>query len=237
MNIKMLKTTASACAILFLAACQTMTAEEINARNSRAGQIDAAMERASQRAGTSGSLASLERSYKRNPQDEIAAASYAAALRKSDQLERAVAVLSPFAKDPKSSAASKSEFSAIQLAKGNFKSAERYAQDAIVQDDQFAKAYHNLGISLDAQEEHSKAERAYRKALDLWQGDPTSIMNNLALNLTAQNHLDEASEILHKAKALSPEKVEIERNLRIVTALQQSHGSPAPKPPLKPEEL
>ena len=238
MNKKLLKSSTSLIAVLLLAACQTTgTPGEIGARETRASQIDAAMERASARAGTSGSLASLERKYKRNPEDELAAASYAAALRKADQLERASAVLGPFAKDKTSSAASKSEYAAIQLAKGNFGSAEKYAKDAVTQDDKYAKAYHNLGIALDAQEEHKKAERAYRKGLELWDGDPTSIMNNLALNLTAQNYLDEAAEILRKAKALSPDTIEIERNLRIVTALQQSHGAPAPKPPAKPEEL
>jgi len=82
---------------------------------------------------------------------------------------------------------------------------------------------------------HEEAERAFRKALDLWEGDPTSIMNNLALNLASQGHLDEAAEILQKARDVSPNRTEIERNLRIVTALQQSNGIPVPKPKKKPE--
>lgn len=226
--------TLSCAALLLVSACQTATTGEMDGRDLRTSKIDAALDRAASRDVTSGSLSSLERQYKRNPEDEINAATFAAALRRSGQPEQAATILAPFAKDKTASAASKSEYAAIQLALGNFESAEEYAQTAILQDTGYYKAYHNLGIALDAQNQPEKAERAYRKGLELWQGDPTSIMNNLALNLTAQDYLDEAAEILQKAKALSPEKEEIERNLRIVTALQQSNGAPAPKPPSKP---
>ena len=89
---------------------------------------------------------------------------------------------------------------------------------------------------MDAQGKHPEAERAFRKALDYWQGDPTTVMNNLALNLASQEFLDEAIEILNKAKAISPDRIEVERNLRIVMALQQSSGHrSAPKPKKKPD--
>ncbi len=224
----------AAVAIITLSACATSAPGSLDA-NDRNARIDAAMQRASDNAGTSFSLGTLERKYKRHPDDELVAAEYGAALRHNGYLEQADAILAPFAKDKTSSAAVKSEYAAIQLAQGNFKSAEKYAQSAILQDEGYFKAYHNLGIALDSQEMHKEAERAYRKGLELWQGDPTSIMNNLALNLATQEYLDEAAEILQKAKALSPDREEIERNLRIVTALQQTHGAPAPKPPKKPE--
>lgn len=222
-----------ACA-LALSACQTTgsTPEE-----TRSAKIDSALERATAAAeGSNQSLGTLERNYKRNSADPLAAIPYARALREADQLSQAEAVISPFAKDAQSPAKAKTEYAAIQLAQGNYESAESYAKKAVTQDNQDYEAFHYLGIALDTQGKHPEAERAFRKALDYWQGDPTTVMNNLALNLAAQEYLDEAVEILYKAKAISPDRVEVERNLRIVMALQQSSGQrQAPKPKSKPD--
>lgn len=233
-SFRSLLLTAAAC--LALSACTTAGSGPASDREAK---IDSALDRAAQSAAMSGetnqSLGYLERLYKRNSSDPNTAISYARALREADYLNRASAVLAPFANDPAGPAAAKAEFAAIELAMGNHKSAERYAQQAVVKDDTDFKAYQNLGIALEAQGNHKAAEKAFRKSLELWQGDPTSIMNNLALNLAAQGFLDEASEILQKAKALSPDRIEIERNLRIVTALQQSEARAySPKPPTKP---
>ncbi len=46
-------------------------------------------------------------------------------------------------------------------------------------------------------------------------------MNNLALNLATQGFIDEAIEVLERAKALSPDRIEIERNLRIIRTLNE----------------
>ena len=220
--------------VFALGACQTTGTTPDN----RSAKIDNAMQRAALNANRSGnagkSLTVLESIYKRKSNDEQAAIDYAAALRRNDYINRASIIMEPFATDANASSASKTEFAAIMLAKGDYKLAESYAQQAIRIDDSNAEAFHYLGVSLDAQSEHEKAERAFRKALDLWEGDPTSIMNNLALNLASQGHLDEAAEILQKAREVSPNRMEIERNLRIVTALQQSNGIPVPKPKKKP---
>ncbi len=230
------KTLLSLGACALLAACQTsQPVEEVQLRSSK---IDSALERAALAASSGGSAQSigyLEKIYKRNSHDVNAAMNYAAALREMDYLNRAAIVLAPFANDAASPAAVKTEYAAIQLAQGNYIAAEEYAQTAILQDESDYKAYHYLGVSLDAQAMHKKAERAFRKGLDHWQGDPTTIMNNLALNLASQGFLNEAIEILQKAQAVAPHRLEIERNLRIVTALQQSSGSyNAPKPTKKP---
>lgn len=237
MNTKSSLFLTSCIAVLALSACQSTQPANLDARYDRTAQIDAAMQRVSASSGFGGSLASLERKYKRKPEDEKLATAYASSLRRAEYPEQAATVLAPFAKDKKGSAAAKSEYAAIQLALGNFESAEKYAQKAVVSDSKFYTAYHHLGIALDAQNMLKEAERAYRKGLELWEGDPTSIMNNLALNLASQNFLDEAVEILRRAKALSPERREIERNLRIITALQESEGAPAPKPHKKPNSI
>ena len=219
--------------VLALGACQT--SGSVDTPEDRASKIDKAMQSAALSAGNTGkSLQVLERVYKRKSGDEQAAIDYASALRKNDYINQASIVLEPFATDSNASSTAQAEFSAIMLAKGEYDLAESYAQKAIISDDNNADAYHHLGIALEARSMHEEAERAFRKGLELWEGDPTTIMNNLALNLASQNHLDEAAEILQKAREISPNRTEIERNLRIVSALQQSDGSPVPKPKKKP---
>lgn len=200
-------------------------------------QVGAAMQRVAQDLNNdekTPDIAMAERQYNRKPSDPGNAMKYAAALRQGGYANRGQVVLAPFADSPKPAPGVETEYSAIQLALGNNETAERYAQKAVLQNPQDAKAYHYLGIALDAQGKHPEAERAFRKGLDLWQGDPTPIMNNLALNLSAQGFLDEAVDILEKAKAIAPDRVEIERNLRIVTALRQSGIPTTPKPGRKP---
>ncbi len=235
-SLKIALLSVSACALL--AACGTAsTAPQGNLDTS--SEVDAAIARATQstaqRSGNLGSLPYLEKVYKRNSDDPMAAANYAHALRTNDYLNRAEIVLAPFVNNPTAPSETKSEFAAIQLAQGNYKGAEKYAQQAVLLDDNNYQAYHRLGIALDAMAMHEEAERAFRLGLDNWQGDPTAIMNNLALNLASQNYLAEAMEILEKAKSIAPNRVEVERNLRIVRALQESTGYKAPKPRLKPK--
>ena len=232
------KTTLLCACTLLLAACQTTDSTGSTAKE-RAAKIDSAMQRAALNANRSGqtgkSLAVLEKIYKRNTDSEEAALNYAAALRRNNYLNRASTVLEPFVTSKDASTYAKSEFAAIMLARGEYKIAEGYAKQAVELDDKNPLAYHYLGVALDTQGEYESAERAFRKGLELWQGDPTSIMNNLALNLAAQEELDEAAEILQSARELSPNRREIERNLRIITALQQTRVIDIPKPGRKPE--
>lgn len=210
---------------LSLAACQTTGGQP----SSAATQIDTALQNAANQAEASGnpreSLSIVEKLYKRNPNDVAIAVRYARALRQADRLSRASIVISPFAKDErKPNAAARTEFSAIQASLGNYAVAEEYARKSLAMNDDSAETWHMLGIALDAQGEHPEAETAFRKALELSQGDPTPILNNLGLNLAAQGFLDEAADVLRKAMATSPNREEIERNLRIVSALRESGG-------------
>ncbi len=166
-------------------------------------------------------LATAEKRYKKTPSDPKAAYDYAKALRHADFANQASTILMPFAREKNTIPGLKSEMAAIELALGNFDSAEEFGKQAVRQDPTDYLAYQNLGISLDAKQMHPEAERAFRKALEHWQGDPTVIMNNLALNLASQNFIDEAIEVLEKAKALSPDRMEIERNLRIVRTMKE----------------
>lgn len=222
---------------LLLSACGSTTRDP-NAPSTPSQAIDSALNRAASSASAQGdnmrSLAYTERVYKRNSDDPMAATNYAAALRENGYLEQAELVISPVAHGANAPSPALAEFAALQLAQGNQNRAETFARKAVEKDPTNHKAHHYLGIALDAQAKHEEAEKSFRNALDHWQGDPTPVMNNLALNLTSQGYLNEAAEILYKAKSIAPDRLEVERNLRIVTALQQSHSGNTPKPVSKP---
>lgn len=222
-----------------LSACSTLGFGEAKPQqNDHVSRIDLALQRAANAASVNGnsneSLSYLETIYKRNSHDPKIAIRYATALREAGSLKQADLVLAPFANGADSTAELKSEYAALLLSMGNYEMAEKYAQKAVLQDNSYAQAYHHLGVALDAQGMHEPAERAFRKGLELWQGDPTAIMNNLALNLAAQGYFEESYEILGKARDLSPEKIEIERNMRIIKAMQQTEQGWVPKPTARP---
>lgn len=207
---------------LLLAACQTAgTAKPQN------DQLDQALERAANASQAQGqeSLPLLEKLYKRNPDDANIAVRYSRALRDANRLTRASIIIAPFAKNErKPNAAARTEFAAVQVALGNYEVAQEFASKAVVMDKGDFQAFHILGIALDAQGDHKQAENAFRKALELWQGNPTPVLNNLGLNLASQGFLDEAAEVLRRALETSPNRAEVERNLRIVSALRESGG-------------
>lgn len=186
------------------------------------------------------SLSALEAAYKQNSDNPTIALNYAKSLRDKGRLQRAGMVLDPFIQNrAQNTPAMLSEYSALQAARGNNMDAELYARKAIAMDSKNGEAYHVLGIALDAQGKHEQAETAFRKALDNWQGNPSPVLNNLGLNLAAQGFLDEAVSTLRRAVKQSPDNTEIERNLRIVTALQaqtppqKTPPAPSSKPGVK----
>lgn len=221
--------------LLWLSACaSTATPDGAAAARdeSRTAKIDRALARAGEtpRAARQ-SVASLEQAYKRQSENPDVALAYARALRLDQQTNKAVIVLSPFARKGTASSDVSAEFAAIHLEMGDYETAEKFARAAILKDPSHYGAYQSLGVALDARGYHKQAEVAFRKGLDVWQGDPTPIMNNLALNLANQGLLDEATEVLQRAAAANPGRPEIERNLRIVLALKQSNPATASAPP------
>ena len=186
------------------------------------------------------SLPTLERMYKANSNSQSAALRYATALQDAGRSNRALLVLSPFVDEgtAKSNAPLLTEYASIQAALGNYDAAVSTAQKAVAADPQNGTAFHVLGIALDAQGNHPEAEQAFRQALAHWQGNQAPVLNNLGLNLAAQGFIDEAVDTLNQAVALAPDRPEIERNLRIVVALQKQPGTHenkrVPPPALKP---
>lgn len=207
---------------LVLAACQTTAP----GYDDQSAKINAVMERAALSAKSEGqhteqSVNILEQVYKRKSNDPQAALNYARALRQTGYYNRAALVLAPFATAANlDNAAIATEYASIQAAMGNYTEAESAARKAVLLDSTSGKAYHVLGIALDAQGFHEQAQVAFNKGLDHWEGDPSPILNNIGLNLAAQGFLDEAIDTLRRALATAPNREEIERNLRIVSALQ-----------------
>lgn len=208
---------------LMLAACGTTE----NGPTANGSATSAALAQAADdAAGASASLPSLEKIYKRDTNNVNNAVRYSRGLREAGRLSRASIIMAPFAKDDrKPSSAAKTEFAAVQVALGNYDVAAENARKATAMDGKSWQAYDILGIALDAKGDHSGAEKALRKALELCpEEQQTPILNNLGLNLAAQGFLDEAAEVLRRALATSPDRSEVERNLRIVSALRESGG-------------
>ncbi len=220
-SLRLLINTMMVGSALMLAACQTTGSTGTGASTD---PVDAAL----QRGATSGpeSLSSIDRLYKQDSNNPNLAVRYARALRENGRMTRAAMVLNPLIENPKTKTVGViTEFAAVQASMGNYEAAEKHARAAVVQDQNSAEAYHVLGIALDAQGFNKQAEVAFRKALDNWSGDPSPVLNNLGLNLAAQGFLDESISTLRRAAALAPNKTEIERNLRIVQALQVQPGT------------
>jgi Flp pilus assembly protein TadD len=169
------------------------------------------------------------RIYKQNPSSAKAATEYARILRKQGQLDKAEAVLAIFAADSASPHFAYAEFAAIKLAKGEYSEAEIYTDDALELKPDDAYALHLSGIALDGLSRYKEAEEAFRGALDNWEGNPVPVMNNLALNLATQGYIDEAISILERARTLEPDRTEIERNLRIIRALNEGNAQYFPE--------
>ena len=210
--------------LLALSACQTTQNAPMDAGDKQ-GKIDSALTRAASVALKSGNtehaLSILEKAYNRDNQNAEVATQYAMALRMSGKAEKASVILESFANASDASLATIQEFSSVQLETGEYELAEKFARKALEMDKDSSEAHHNLGIALDAQGKHEEAEKSFRTALDMWEGDPVPIMNNLALNLASQERVSDAVDILKKAKAIAPNRVEVERNLRIISTLNE----------------
>ena len=171
---------------------------------------------------TRDNISTIEGLYLRNKNDAMNGARYGKALREAGQMKQAKAVLLPFVENKDAGTLVNSELSSIYLADGDFTRAESSARKAIKQDGANYRAWRNLGNALDAQEKYVEGEAAFRHSMEIWTGeDKVPVMNNLALNLAAQGYTDRALTLLYEAKKLSPDRIEIERNIRIIRTLSE----------------
>lgn len=173
---------------------------------------------------------------KQHPRDRAIALAYAQLLRKTGKPAEAVKVLTPFASFKSrnndyntvniytSDAVVLNELAAAHIATGNFGDAEKLLLHVL--NDKTAAPLHAdadslMGIVLDARGDHKAAEQAFNRALAGWKGDPTPVMNNLALCLAAQGKFDDALDTLRRALVVSPnDKQEIARNIALISDLR-----------------
>lgn len=212
--------------VLAVTACSSTGVTDNMTNQSEASRVDSILNRAAREAKASGNktetVVLLEKIYTRNPDDAAVATSFGQALREDEQLNRARQILYPFTEGKNAYPDAVTELSMVQLALGQYKEAELTGRRAVEMDDKSGRAYLALGTALDAQNYHEQAEVAFRRGIDNWKGDPAPIMNNLALNLASQNKLDQAIDMLEKAREISPGRMEIERNMRIISTLKES---------------
>jgi Flp pilus assembly protein TadD len=206
----------------------------------KTASINAATESAIAKAEASGNaqeaLAILANVHQKNPEDAIVATRYGRALREDDQINASIRTLAPFTKGENANLEATTEMAMAQIAVGDFKAAEDFASRSIEMNDKNARGYLALGTAQDALGRHQDAEIAFRQGLKNWKGDPTPILNNLALNLASQGHLEESLSLLEKALSISPNRMDLERNRRIIATLVETSGPRAPAPSAKPAE-
>lgn len=186
---------------------------------------------------TKEALASYEKLYQQDKRDLDVAINYAQLLRKNGETAKAAEILAPFVKSKAAGSKKQlsplllNEYAAIQIEMGDFAAAMPVLQQVI--DDPAAAPHHadalNLqGVALDAQGSHKEAEQKFRLALEGWNGNPTSVMNNLALCLASQAMFDESLNTLRRALVMAPDKQEIARNIQIVSELRDAIVPTAP---------
>jgi len=173
-----------------------------------------------------------ERLYARNSGDVGITVKYAEALRKAGMPQQALTVLSPLAESRmKANPAVLVEYAASNIAVGRFMHAqhaldkfhEMDKKKAADKADLQPQAFNLNGLVLSASGHHEEAEVKYRAALASWLGNPSVVMNNLALSLAQQGKFDEALDFLEQAKRQSSAEQQVmqDQNLALVKKLQK----------------
>ncbi len=250
MSHKTLSLALTFCSLLFVTAC-TSTGSTTNPAVTTSGtqnsarpaleskSIDKAMRTALAQAEASGDtqeiISTLAQINTRNPEDAIIATRYARALREDNQFNKAQNILKPFANQEKPNVEALTEMAMTQLALGDYEQAKNYALKSTVIKPKNARGFLALGTAQDALKDHQNAEQSFRQGLKYWKGDPSPILNNLALNLASQGHLSESLSLLERAVKISPKRMELERNRRIIATLLETASPQAPAPAKKPE--
>lgn len=180
---------------------------------------------------TEEALEHYQKLYRNDKRDTSHALNYAQLLRRSGRSEEALKVLQPFAKQALNSKKATvsplllNEYAAILIEHGKLADA-RSVIDLVLAEDAYANSHADamnlLGISLDAQGRHKEAETMFRLALEGWHGNPTTVMNNLALCLANQAMFDESLTTLRQALVMAPDKQEIARNIQLVSELRDN---------------
>ena len=152
---------------------------------------------------------------------------YSQALRKSNQTEKAVAMMTPLAEGKTVSGKILSEYGYALLANNEIEKALLIAGHMLQRPDlkaDRATALHLSGLAKDALKDFKGAEKDYREALTLRPDDNAAVLNNLGLNLAAQALFEQS--LLHLKQALASAQnnpdisAEIMSNIKTVEKLR-----------------
>ena len=165
------------------------------------------------------SLELSEKAYKDDPQDSMAALNYATALRMAGRETQAKLILKEFSEKPGASADVLNESARIALSEGQYKRGLATALNATQLYKDNAESWNVLGMAYDASDKLKDAEAAYRKSIELGPKNKAAVLNNLALNLTLQEHLDKALPLIEEALTLEPDRREYKRNRAMIRAM------------------
>lgn len=234
-----------ALAVLALPGCKASKApvvgEMINGLTGMPNEAEARLRTAAHSAMAQGrtdeALGFYAKLHDRQPKDAEAALNYAQLLRRIGKTEKAVEVLEPFviaryaAVRDNALPAVVNEYAAANTELGKLELAETALNHVL--EDKTAEEYHNdaynlMGVVMDAKGQHKEAEEYFREALDGWKGDPSSVMNNLGLNLAAQGMFDQSLSVLRQALIKAPKKTEIAKNIQLVSDLRKAYVPTAP---------
>lgn len=197
------------------------------------GGFDSALASAAQKAVDQGaqkeSLLFYEELYRRNAKDPQATLAYTKALRHDGQIKKAEIILEPWVGKETNLDI---EYGRTLLALGHIHEAKNHIQALLKKNKNNGEAHHVLAIALDSLGQYQEAETHYRLAQEHWAGSPVPVLNNLALNLGAQNKRTEAIELIDRALIYAPHSDHLKQNKKLILALRAD----APTPRTKPKE-
>jgi Flp pilus assembly protein TadD len=157
--------------------------------------------------------------YEQKPEDKAVALNYAAALRRLDRNDQALAVLQKAAIRFSSDRDVLAAYGKALAASGDLDRAldvVRRAQTADAPDWRLLSAEAAI---LDQQGDHGQARKLYLHSLDIAPNEPT-IMSNLGMSYLLTGELAEAERVLRQAAALPNADSRVRQNLALVVGLE-----------------
>jgi Flp pilus assembly protein TadD len=202
---------------LALAACQDPAANYVN-RSVDTSLLQAAT-RAEETGGWLAAVATYRSLHERRPDDPVAAAGLARALRNAGQLPEALRVANEAAlKFPRDAHVVGEQGKAL-LASRDIPGALNALQAAASLPDADWTIHSAIGVAHDLAGQHDAAQQAYARALELSPGNPT-VQNNLALSLALSGNIDAAIAKLEPHQISDKTTPQTRQSLALLYALR-----------------
>ena len=156
--------------------------------------------------------------FQRHPEDLSLALNLARDLRYSGHLQQAIDVAAPFIDQHGPSAEMLAELGKDYLAANRLGLAERTLRQAAEAAPKDWRILSALGVAVDYQGDHAKAQEAYVRALSNSPDNPV-LLNNLGLSQAQNGQLSEALATLRRAADQPAATAQVRQNLALIEAL------------------